>query len=175
MDNLFARLSLTAGATFRPSAPGVTKDQFIGFDGIQPSLGLNSFVHMIHIEVDNFGTGGTGITVNAHSLEVTFGASSAGTATKGAGIDYNGESIEIGYCTMVGLRVAAAPSESAKIKLAGVSDEFVLLAANGTASIIAVKATANISGAGGAWTLKGPSGAQSTPWQIDILVVGEPA
>lgn len=174
MDNLFARLSLTAGATFRPSAPGVTKDQFIGFDGIQPNLGLNSFVHMIHIEVDNFGTGGNEITINADTLAVTFGGSSDGTPTKGSGIDYNGDTIESGYFTLVGMRITAAPSESVKIKLAGVSDEFVLLAANGTASFIGVKGTAGIAGAGN-WTLKGPSGVQSSPWQIDILVVGEPA
>lgn len=172
MNVSLARLSLSAIATFTPSATGAQREQKLGWDGLTAELpAAVDAPHVIRLSVTNFGTAGATITIDADSLQVALGTGAVATVSDGDGVNYDGVLIELGSVYAVGLRVISGPDDDVGITLG--ATEFKLIATTASFGITAVR-DANLIDGAGTWTITGPTGVQ-TPWIIEILVFASAA
>ncbi len=158
-----ARITLEAFAAFIPALPGLLKEQAIGPGPISIDLGEIDLLNVVKLSVTNFGTSGTGTTINADTL-ITTTATGTTSIEDNSGLDADKQTIAVGDHRLVLLYVRDGP-ENLAVSLD--ATDFKLRASKGMFSCAVCDAAALIAGSG-TWTLHGPTGAQDPQWIIEI-------
>ncbi len=169
MNINLSRIKFSAEATFTPAAPGTLNDQRMGIDAFSQDYPQTDLVHTVRLEVTNFGASGNSITINASSFVVTLGGTAAATVTRGAGLDFDGVSINADFLDCVALRIVSAP-DTETVRLS--SADYELKASTASSTVSAIFGDGPIAGSG-TITLIGPTGVQSPPYVLEILFVGK--